>query len=146
LSALSFCPPQYAVILLILILCQVCVGIAVYANQNQATTVLVAGWDASTNAIKVVLQDALVCCGLVKFNASAPLTSGLAGQPCSPIALQTEAVCMPLIIEQVKSSYMTVGVVAIVFAFLQILGLLCAICLIRGIKMSRESGDEQAQV
>ena len=132
--------------LLILILCQVCVGIAVYANQNQATTVLVAGWDASTNAIKVVLQDALGCCGLVAYNASSPLTTGLAGQPCPTDKATIGAVCMPLIIEQVKSSYMTVGVVAIVFAFLQILGLLFAICLIRGIKMSRESGDEQAQV
>jgi hypothetical protein len=137
----------YAVVLLILVICQICVGIAVYANQNQGTVVLTAGWDQATNGVKVLIQDALGCCGLIVYNASSPMTSGLAGQPCPSTVTNpasASVTCMSLIIAQVQASYTSVGVVAIVFAFLQIVGMLFAVCLIRGIRMQRESSEPVA--
>lgn len=137
----------YAIILLILILCQVIVGLVVYANSDQATSALTAGWDITTNDAKVLIQNQLGCCGLSVYNASAPLlVSGLAGQPCpDPIANPAVKVpCMALIVDAVKSSYVTVGVVAIVFAFLEIIGMLFAACLIRSIKQQREANEPVA--
>lgn len=51
-------------------------------------------------------------------NVVLPL-SGLAGQPC-PLLVVAGTVCMPLMLTSVQSSYVTVGVVAVVFAFIQV--------------------------
>jgi hypothetical protein len=137
------------VVLLILIICQIAVGIAVYVKQDQAPEMMRLGWNEAPNGIRVLIQDTLQCCGLDVYNFTGvpgvPVTaqtSGLAGQPCpDPIKVPNSylVTCKSILIDKVKSSYVTVGVVAIVFAFLQIVGLLFAMCLIRGIRLARES-------
>eukprot|EP00455_Lapot_gusevi_P019597 TRINITY_DN2092_c0_g2_i1.p1 TRINITY_DN2092_c0_g2~~TRINITY_DN2092_c0_g2_i1.p1 ORF type:complete len:247 (-),score=98.07 TRINITY_DN2092_c0_g2_i1:117-857(-) len=143
----------YAVVLSILIICQLGVGIAVYVKQDKAPEMIRSGWDSSTNGIRVIFQNQLDCCGLEIYNKTAPLvpttdvtaTQGLAGQPCpDPITRPTsKRPCMTTLLTKLQSSYTTAGIVAIVFAFLQILGFMFALCLIRGIRLSREA-DQQA--
>jgi hypothetical protein len=56
-----------------------------------------------------------------------PCTSmtGLAAQPCPDPILVPDSYqqpCLPLMVQQIQSSYVTVGIVAIVFAFFQVFG------------------------
>jgi hypothetical protein len=75
-----------------------------------------------------LIQNQLNCCGLDAFNKTAPvgvnpnLVSGLAGQPCPTVlyADDKKATCMQPMVDQISSSYVTVGVVAVVFAFIQV--------------------------
>jgi hypothetical protein len=63
------------------------------------------------------------------YNLTAPAgvpassMTGLAAQPCPDPKVNPTSVgqvCAPLLIEKITSSYTTVGIVAIVFAFLQV--------------------------
>ena len=119
----------YAVILVILIICQIAVGIAVYANQSEAVKLLTLGWNAAAPATLVLIQNYLQCCGLTVYNLTAapgmPASAytGLAAQPCPDRTLYPSSVgqtCLPLMVQQIQSSYVTVGIVAIVFAVLQV--------------------------
>lgn len=143
----------YSVVLVILIICQISVGIAIYAKQDEAPDMLRSAWDRSTNWQKTVIQNSLECCGLEVYNKTSvnvpaaliPTLKGLAGQPCPDVTLfpnSYQKVCLPIMVTKIKSSYVTVGVVAIVFAFLQIIGFLFALCLIRGIRLARDQ-DQQ---
>ena len=135
----------YVIILAMLILCQLGVGMAVYIEQDQMNTVITAGWDRATDPAKSLVQNNLECCGLITFNMTLPINlpagatvSGLAVQPCPPKSIPPMQVCMPLILSVVQSSYTTAAIVAIVFAFLEIAGLLFAAILIRTIKITKE--------
>lgn len=118
----------YAFILIILIVCQFAIGVAVYVQQDQAPVVLRAAWNIANNYEKVLIQNQLGCCGLDAFNKTAPagvdptLVSGLAGQPCPTVFYvgDKKATCMQPMLDQISSSYVTVGVVAVVFAFIQV--------------------------
>ena len=60
---------QYSVLLVIMILCQISVGIAVYVKKDQASELLTVAWDTTNNWQKVTLvQDPLQCCGLLIYN------------------------------------------------------------------------------
>ena len=64
--------------------------------------------------------------------------TGLAGQPCPTQTLASQQTCLVPMRTAIQSQYTTASVVAIVFAFLQILGCSFTFCLIRGIKLARE--------
>jgi hypothetical protein len=131
----------YAVILVILIICQFSIGVAVYVQQDQAPVVLRAAWNIANNYQRVVIQNQLECCGCDVYNQTTPGARGKAGKPCpDPVAFPESngRPCMALMLAQIQHSYVTVGVVAVVFAFIQIIGLSFAFCLIRGIQIARD--------
>ena len=117
------CALQYAIILIILIIMQVAIGIAVYVNQSNAALVLRTAWNVANNPARVAIQDQLQCCGCDVYNQTTVGASGLAGQPCPdpklfPLSVNTP--CMDLMIAAIRSSYVSVGVVAVVFAFIEV--------------------------
>eukprot|EP00455_Lapot_gusevi_P019594 TRINITY_DN2092_c0_g1_i2.p1 TRINITY_DN2092_c0_g1~~TRINITY_DN2092_c0_g1_i2.p1 ORF type:complete len:256 (-),score=98.41 TRINITY_DN2092_c0_g1_i2:229-996(-) len=136
----------YSLILIILIVCQIGVGIAIYAKQDDAPDALRSAWDGANNWQRTVIQDSLECCGLEIYNLTQPVgvikpITGLAGQPCPDPIKYPKSVgktCLSIMVEKIRSSYVTVGVVAIVFALLQIIGFMFALCLIRGIRLARD--------
>ena len=135
----------YAVIVSILVICQIATGIAIYAQQSQIPVMLTVAWDISNNWQKVTLvQDVLLCCGLNVFNATTG-SSGIAGVPCPEITRTTHQTCMLPMQTMITSSFSTVGVVALCFAFLQIIGFGFAVCLIRGIRLARDQDQHADQ-
>jgi hypothetical protein len=138
----------YAVIVSILVICQIATGIAIYAKQSEIPVMLTVAWDVSNNWQKVTLvQDVLLCCGLNVFNATGGLSgsSGIAGIPCPEITRTTHQTCLLPMKAMIESSFSTVGVVALCFAFLQIIGFGFAVCLIRGIRLARDQDQHADQ-
>jgi hypothetical protein len=63
---------QYAIILVILIICQFSAGVAAYVQQDNAPMLLRGAWNLANNYQRVLLQNQLQCCGLDAFNKTAP--------------------------------------------------------------------------
>ena len=142
----------YAIIITILLICQLGIGIGLYAEINQMSSLLTTAWDALQSTDRSALQQALGCCGLNRYNLtcwnaniSPCITSSLSGRaeiPCPAASIPQEQTCMPLMLQSLQGAYETVGIVALVFAFLQAVGLGFSFCLIRGIKLAREQDQE----
>jgi len=135
----------YAVIVIFLVICQIATAIAIYSQQSQIPVILTVAWDNANNFLRVTgVQEPLQCCGLTVFNMSIG-ASGVAGVPCPEVTRYTQQTCMLPMQTTIQSSFTSVGVVALCFAFLQIIGIGFAFCLIRGIKLAREQ-DQMTDV
>ena len=77
-------PLQSAVVVAILMICEVGVSITIYANQSDSQTEndLTSGWDrAAAPTTLLALQNALQCCGLKVRVESAPCWCALFSRP-----------------------------------------------------------------
>jgi hypothetical protein len=135
----------YAVVVVILVICQIATAIAIYSQQSQIPVILTVAWDNANNFLKVnAVQNPLQCCGLTVFNQTTG-ASGIAGQPCPANTAFTQQTCMLVMQQTIQSSFTTVGIVSMCFAFLQIIGIGFAVCLIRGIKLARDQDQMSDQ-
>ena len=131
----------YCVILSILIICQIAIGAAIYVKRSELPELLLKGWDSSSNDLKVVLQNNLVCCGFNVFNLTSigGSTSGIAGVPCPEQTYITQKACSIPMTDAITGSYFTVAIVSIITAFIEIVGLFFSLYIIRSVNKAQEN-------
>lgn len=113
----------YALILIAVIIAQVVVASMLLADSNNADRWLVDGWKKAKNDVRVDVQNQVDCCGLHEFNDT------YAGQPCPEHVTNTSATCFEKLKQEFRDSSMMLGIMVVVFAVIELLGVFFALYL-----------------
>jgi len=127
----------YAVILVLVIITQIVVASIILFDSSTADSWLTSGWNSSSNSVRVSAQNEFTCCGLQTFNDTS------AGSPC-PVAATDP--CLSKLKSDINSKLNILGAIGIVFAVLELLGVIFALCLRNRIATQQTSHKEQSDL
>eukprot|EP00455_Lapot_gusevi_P049623 TRINITY_DN7072_c0_g1_i4.p1 TRINITY_DN7072_c0_g1~~TRINITY_DN7072_c0_g1_i4.p1 ORF type:complete len:303 (+),score=60.06 TRINITY_DN7072_c0_g1_i4:123-1031(+) len=125
----------YSLILIILFICQISVGIAVYVKREDADSYLISGWNGASNELRIELQNFYLCCGLQAFNETNR------GEPC-PTQADSARACLPVFQSNFARIFRTVGGVVIAFSLLQLTCMVFGMCLLKRVQELREIREQ----
>jgi hypothetical protein len=145
----------YWIFLFLLTIILFFVGIAVYVERNNASSLIEQGWVAAPPAVKVDLSNLFNCCGLWVWDPKPVSTQDPGTCPAAVIAKydvdggickgQTSdpacGSCGNLFLSTFKSYYTTAGACGIAFALIMIFGIVIVCYLMQGIKRKRAEQD-----
>lgn len=131
----------YALVLVLLILIQIIVASVILANSDQAKSWLQDGWEDADPIKRGNAQKDFDCCGLRTYNDS------FAVQPCPEPKDPTAApqACLEKLENEINKRLNPLGAIVLTFAFLQISGVIFALCLRRNLNTQRYSIEDDVK-
>jgi len=114
----------YAFLLVLSILIQVIIAAVLLVDESKVEEVIEDGWEGGSDSLRADLQNNFDCCGLNQFNDT------LAALPCPENSFEP---CLPKLKNDLEEQMELLGIIALVVAFVQIAGVIMALCLRKGI-------------
>jgi FtsH-binding integral membrane protein len=120
----------FFVLMLIWSIILISLGIAVYVEKDNASTLLAKAWVKAPQDLRADIQAGLVCCG--RYGNS---TCGDINDCAFPCPNNTETVgCVPILADALKDNLVTAGNCGIAFSVIMVAGLIFICFLMRGIQ------------
>lgn len=124
----------YFVFLLIFTIILFAVGIAVYVERDNASSILTSAWNSASTDVQSTIQSTLSCCGLTAVPAN------YTGCPSDDAEALTRA-CLPVMVDLWESSFTTAGACGIAFSVIMLAGLIFICYLMTGIKRKQQEHE-----
>jgi len=122
----------YALVMLVLILCQVGIAAMVVTHGNDVTKLVQDKWDDLSSPDQLALEQQFDCCGLNSFNDTR------AALPCPA---GSDDGCVDKLKSDLRRELLGVGGATLAFAIIEVVGVLCACLLACRIKDAGEAED-----